>query len=80
MKVLFAVALLVMLAACSTPGDVHNPTAHRPLPYAPPPPPLPDQGRDCASDLRVCPGGRLVGRDPARDCAFDACPGAGDNK
>jgi hypothetical protein len=82
MKALVAVLLLATLGACSSGGadtvvrPEVLPKAGKPSPYAPPPPPMPDEGIACAADVMQCPDGRFVSRNPARDCAFNACPGA----
>ncbi len=84
MKALAAAALLAALVACSTVGAVARPaqpsSAHKPLPAAPPPPPLTDDSEGCVADVKQCPDGSQVGRSPAQDCAFDACPGANNHK
>ena len=81
MKALFAVVLLASLAACSSAGTDSDPAASRPvsaqpLPFAPPPPPMPEEGRMCAQDVRLCADGSTVSRNPHQGCAFDPCPGA----
>jgi hypothetical protein len=80
MKVFLAALLLVTLAACNpvldgTAKPASSATSGKPLPYAPPPPPLPDEGVACAVDVRPCPDGSFVSRDPATSCSFDPCPG-----
>ena len=79
MKTLVAAALLVMLGACGTGGAdttaQPTPRTRQALPPAPPPPPLPEEGGACAADVRQCPDGSFVSRDPAQGCAFKACPG-----
>jgi hypothetical protein len=65
-----AAALLLTLSACGT-------GAGKPLPVAPPPPPMPDEGIFCTADVKQCPDGSFVSRNPANGCAFDPCPGAG---
>jgi len=79
MKTLVAVLLMAMLGACSSGGaePAVPPKAGKPLPYAPPPPPMPEEGIVCPADVMQCPDGRFVSRNPARGCAFDACPGTG---
>ena len=82
MKALVAAMLLASLAACSSGGA--EPTvkpaapakADKPSPYAPPPPPMPEEGIVCPADVRLCPDGNFVSRNPASGCAFDPCPGA----
>jgi hypothetical protein len=73
MKALVAAALLVMLGACGTSGAGNT---HQALPPAPPPPPMPEAGGACAADVKQCPDGSFVSRNPAKDCAFDSCPAA----
>jgi hypothetical protein len=70
---LAAAALLLALAACGTPSV--QPLAHKkPAPAGPPPPPMPDTPLVCPTETRLCPDGRSVGRDPANECEFAACP------
>ena len=85
MKVFLAAMLLVTLAACNpvldgTAKPVSSATSGKPLPYAPPPPPLPDEGIACAADVRQCPDGSFVRRNPAASCSFDPCPGEPPNQ
>jgi hypothetical protein len=79
MKGLAAVGCLLALGACSTgAGDMATqPVARsiKALPFAPPPPPLSDEGGACSADVKQCADGSYVSRNPARDCAFNACPG-----
>jgi hypothetical protein len=74
-KTLAAAALLLMLAACSAPLT-SQPAAGKPSPVGPPPPPIQDEGIACPADVRQCPDGSYVSRNPANGCAFDACPDA----
>jgi hypothetical protein len=37
---------------------------------------MPEEGRLCAQDVRVCTDGSTVSRNPDNGCAFDACPAA----
>ena len=76
MKALAALPLLCALTACAAAGPAQKPaSAKPPLPYAPPPPSLSaDAALVCPADVQACPDGGTVGRNPARDCAFDACP------
>lgn len=70
-------AVLVALGACGTTGTLATPaggTRTETLPPAPPPPPLPEHTVACAADVKQCADGSFVSRNPARDCAFDACP------
>jgi hypothetical protein len=76
-KALATAAMLLMLGACS--AIPVQPAAGKPSPAGPPPPPMPDGAIVCPTDVRQCPDGRFVSRNPANDCAFDACPGAGSN-
>lgn len=64
-----AAALLLTVSACGTAG--------KPLPVAPPPPSMSDEGIFCTADVKPCPDGSFVSRNPANGCAFDPCPGAG---
>lgn len=85
MKALVATALLAVLAACSSGGvdSVTKPASHpatgKPLPFAPPPPPMPDEGVVCAQDAKLCADGSYVSR-TAPGCAFTTCPGEATNK
>jgi hypothetical protein len=79
-KVFLTALLLVTLAACNPVLDApakpaSSATSGKPLPYAPPPPPLPDEGVACAADVRQCPDGSFVSRNPDASCSFDPCPG-----
>jgi len=82
MKVLVAAMLLASLAACSSDGadtavKLAAPAkAGKPSPYAPPPPPMPEEGIVCPADVRLCPDGSFVSRNTANGCAFEPCPGA----
>jgi hypothetical protein len=73
-RALAAAVLLLALAACGTtlPGSAQG---HRKAaPAGPPPPPMPDEPLVCPAEVRQCPDGSFVSRNPARDCEFDACP------
>ncbi len=75
-----AAVMLLALAACGTPlpAGTAFPEGHRkPAPAGPPPPPMRDDPVVCAADVRQCPDGNFVSRNPDNGCAFDACPGAG---
>ena len=83
-KALVAAVLLVALSACGSVGT--DPSAKpaskggagKTLPFAPPPPAISEaEGLACAADVKQCPDGSTVSRNPAQDCAFNACPGAG---
>ena len=74
MRALAAAALLLALAGCSTGGAV-KPAPARPLPFAPPPPPMASEGLACTQEAKQCPDGSYVGRNPAKGCAFNPCPG-----
>ena len=77
-KVWVAAAMAVSLAACSMPG-VSTPA--RPasgkvaLPEAPPPPIVADDPLMCTTDVKTCPDGSFVSRNPNKGCAFARCPG-----
>jgi len=81
MKALAAAVLLITLSACGSGGadtaakPASQAVAGRPLPEAPPPPPIPDEGGACPADVKQCPDGSYVSRSPARGCAFNPCPG-----
>jgi hypothetical protein len=85
MRVLAAAALLFTLGACGSAGTdavtqpASPPITSKPSPYAPPPPPMPEDGIACTADVRQCPDGSFVSRNPARGCAFAPCPGAGNS-
>ncbi|MCL5059745.1 MAG: hypothetical protein M1449_04030 [Candidatus Thermoplasmatota archaeon] len=79
MRALVAAMLLASLAACGSGGvdpAAPRPAAGKPLPFAPPPPPMPEEGIVCAADVGECPDGSFISRNPVKGCAFDACPGA----
>jgi hypothetical protein len=72
-RALAAAVLLLTLAACGTlPGAAHG--NGKAAPAGPPPPPMPDEPLVCPTDVRQCPDGGFVSRNPDRDCEFDACP------
>jgi len=72
---LVGAALLVALGACAANGpSAPPPNSTRAAVPAPPPPPLPERTLVCAADVRKCADGSFVSRNPAQDCAFDACP------
>jgi len=80
MKAFLAAVLLLMMTACNpvmdTPAhSTSKPATGKPLPYAPPPPPMPDEGVACAADVGPCADGSTVTRNPAKSCTFDPCPG-----
>ncbi len=80
MRALAALLLLGLAACASVDADTATKpeprtAAGKPLPYAPPPPPMPEEVGSCAADVKQCPDGSYVSRNPAKDCAFDACPG-----
>lgn len=70
---LAAAALLLTLTACGTVPSL--PAAAKPAPPGPPPPSMPDIPLVCPTETKLCPDGRSVGRNPANECEFDACPG-----
>ena len=73
-RALAAAALLLALAACGAIPSL--PAAAKPAPPGPPPPSMPDIPLVCPTETKLCPDGRPVGRNPARECEFDACPGS----
>jgi hypothetical protein len=73
-RALVAGMLLLMLSACGT--TFPQPVSSKPSPPGPPPPPMPEDTILCAADVRLCPDGSTVSRNPAKGCAFNACPGA----
>jgi len=58
-----AAALLLTVSACGTGAGTPLPTS--------------GEGIFCTADVRQCPDGSFVSRNPANGCAFDSCPGAG---
>jgi hypothetical protein len=68
-----ALAVLLALAGCQSP--VPAPSA-KPSPAGPPPPPMAaeDSPVMCPADVQACADGSYVSRNPARGCAFEACP------
>jgi hypothetical protein len=80
-NVFLSVLLLFTLAACNPVLDTPTrPSSGKPLPYAPPPPPLPDEVGACAAVVRQCQDGSFVSRNPDLSCSFDPCPGESPNK
>jgi hypothetical protein len=77
MRTLAVTLLLFTLGACGSVGA--QPVSGKALPPAPPPPPMSDEPLVCPTDVKQCPGGRFVSRNPANECVFDACPGANNN-
>ena len=73
-RALAAAALLLALAACGAVPP--RSAAAKPVPPGPPPPAMPDIPLVCPSETKLCPDGRAVGRNPANECEFDACPGS----
>ncbi len=76
MKMLAILPVLLVLTACGA-GLPQQPVepAKQALPAAPPPPPMPADDRlVCPADVQACPDGSFVSRNPAKGCAFDACP------
>lgn len=71
-----AVALVALAAGCSAPA----PKTQKPAPPGPPPPEMPAEGIVCPADVRECPDGSFVARDPDNGCAFRPCPGAAPSK
>ena len=71
-RALAAAALLLTLAACGAAPSL--PAAAKPAPPGPPPPSMPDIPLVCPAETRLCADGRTVGRNPAKECEFDACP------
>jgi hypothetical protein len=75
------IALLLGLGASNAFADDVTPPAPKAvpgkgLPFAPPPPPISvEEGVLCAADIKLCPDGSRVIRNPAQACAFDLCPG-----
>ena len=75
-----AVLLAVTLGGCGATSatqpspNPQPPSAAAPAPV-PPPPPLEEDVKLCPADVKRCPDGSWVSRNPARDCAFDPCPG-----
>lgn len=77
-KVLAAAALAITLAACSapdTPKPVRSSAGKVALPAAPPPPLVADDPIVCPADVKACPDGSFVSRNPNKGCAFARCPG-----
>ncbi len=72
MKHTLVVVCAVFLVACVPAA----PKANKPSPAGPPPPPLADEGIVCPADVRQCPDGTYVSRDPDNGCAFRTCPDA----
>jgi hypothetical protein len=71
-KVFSVAALLLVLGACGT----SLPVAGKPAPAGPPPPPMSGDTIVCPADVKQCPDGSYVSRNPGNGCIFDPCPGA----
>ncbi len=82
MKARVAAFLLAALTGCGSTGmdtaaKPHSqPVAGKALPFAPPPPSMPEEGAVCAADMKQCADGSTVIRNATQDCAFDRCPDA----
>ena len=77
-RALVAISLAIGLAACAAPdsGAGRDTRGGKvALPEAPPPPTVADDPIMCTMDARQCPDGSYVSRNPAKGCAFNACPG-----
>ena len=74
-RALAAAAVLLTLAACGA-SPAHPDGHKKPSPAGPPPPAMPDIPLVCPTETKLCPDGRSVGRNPANECEFDACPGS----
>lgn len=73
---LAAAAMAITLVACSSPGMPSAPPAGKAaLPEAPPPPLVADDAIVCPADVKACPDGSFVSRNPDQGCAFARCPG-----
>ena len=70
-KIFFAAALLLLLGACGA----SLPVAGKPAPAGPPPPSMSDDAIVCQADVKQCPDGSYVSRNPDNGCAFAPCPG-----
>ena len=73
-----AAALAITLAACSAPESpkpVHTFPGKVALPEAPPPPLVADDSIVCTADVKICPDGSFVSRNPNKGCPFARCPG-----
>ena len=74
-----AATLAFTLAACSaaeSPKSVRTSASKLALPEAPPPPLVADDPIMCTADVKTCPDGSFVSRNPNKGCAFAPCPGA----
>ena len=80
-KFLLAAVMGLALAACSSPGTgpskpSRGASGKAALPEAPPPPVVADAPIICTADVKQCPDGSYVSRNPDNGCAFNSCPGA----
>ena len=76
MRALVLAVLWGLAAGCSAPA----PRTKQPSPPGPPPPEMASETIVCPADVRECPDGSFVARDPDNGCVFRACPGAAPSK
>jgi hypothetical protein len=75
--------LLLALTGCGSaseaarqPAPAESTATSVPAAPVPPPPPIAEEDAIvCPADVKLCPDGSYVSRDPARRCEFDRCPG-----
>ncbi len=73
---LFGLSASHAIGADLAPPPAPKAVSGKALPFAPPPPSISvEEGVMCAADIKPCPDGSSVIRNPAQACAFDLCPG-----
>lgn len=83
MRMLAMTLLMLALTGCGSaseaarqPASGQDTTATVPAAPVPPPPPIPEEDAIvCPADVKLCPDGSWVARNPAKRCEFDPCPG-----
>lgn len=63
MSKLLPLLLLLLITACQTQENSQQPSTKSPTP----------QIKACQKDLKICPNGSKVARDPNNDCQFFPC-------
>jgi hypothetical protein len=82
-RALVMTLLMLALTGCGSaseaarqPAPAQGTAATVPAAPVPPPPPIPEEDAIvCPADVKLCPDGSYVARDPAKRCEFHPCPG-----
>jgi len=83
MRMLAMTLLMLALTGCGSvseaakqPAPTQGAATSVPAAPVPPPPPIPEEDAIvCPADVKLCPDGSWVARNPAKRCEFDPCPG-----